>query len=526
VITKADMVDEARISEVRDEIELLAEGTRLQGSPAIAISSTTGAGLERLREEIARSLRGFESRRAAGLFRLPVDRAFVIKGHGTVVTGTAMGAEVRLDQRLRVLPGGESVRVRSIQCHSEAVGVAGFSQRVALNLAGAEKIAIGRGHVLADERLKLTTDRFDAMVEIRPVAKRSLKDNQRVRLFIATSEALARAIVLEQSGEIALKDRGLAQIVLDSPVVALAGDRFVLRTENSQRTIGGGVVLNALGRKSRHPIELYRERLRAIRDQSGAPAIEALLNLQDNLALTAARVAMLLNVPVAEIDKTLADPRFVRVLLGDETGFTTTLKWESLKKFVLEVLREHHLREPLAPGMDMEAMRTRLPFEVDARAFRALADRLMRETDVLREDSILRLRSHRVDLAGDDAKLGGRLESVLREARFQPPDQKQLLESLGLPPSSSARLKSLLAAMEREKRVVKVSNDLYFDAKTMGEARRRLVDYLGEREEVTAAAYRDLIGASRKFAIALLDYFDHSGLTIRVGDTRRLRASG
>ena len=135
VITKADLADDARLAEVRDEIELLADGTRLAAAPIVAVSSVTGVGLEELRTAIAVQLKGFEARRATGLFRLPLDRAFTIKGHGTVVTGTAMGAEVRVGQKLRVLPAGGEVRVRSIQVHSESVESAGLCQRVALNLA-------------------------------------------------------------------------------------------------------------------------------------------------------------------------------------------------------------------------------------------------------------------------------------------------------------------------------------------------------------------------------------------------------
>src|SRR5580692_11412967 len=205
LITKADLADEARLRDVRDEIELLADGTALAGAPVIEVSSTTGAGLEQLRTEIVRQLDGFQARRATGVFRLPLDRAFVIKGHGIVVTGTAMGAEVRVGQKLRVLPSGDEVRVRSIQVHSDSVESAGLCQRVALNLTGAEKLGLARGDVLADERVDSATARFDAWLEIRPAAKRALKNNTRVRLFIGTAETIARAIVLDEAGTIAPK---------------------------------------------------------------------------------------------------------------------------------------------------------------------------------------------------------------------------------------------------------------------------------------------------------------------------------
>ncbi len=524
VITKADLVDAARIAEVRDEIELLADGTSLEGSPVIPISSLSGSGIEELRAEMIRQLDGFEGRRATGIFRLPLDRAFIIKGHGTVVTGTAMGATVAVGQKLRVLPAGAEVRVRSIQVHNESVERAGLCQRVALNLTGAEKIELKRGDVLADDRLDITTERFDATLEIRPSAKRPLKNNERVRIFIGTAETLARAIILGEAAAIAPKSRGLVQLVLDEHVVALSGDRFVIRDQTNVRTLGGGVVLNPLGRRIRKPLEAYRNNLVALAARSGAESIEALLNLQEALALTPSRIAQLLNLPIAEVDTVLKDSRFVKLSMGDEEGYTTANKWVELKAFALAALTRHHAAEPLSPGLEMEALRSRLPYEIGARNYRALADRLARETDIVREESTLRLKSHRVKLGESDGKLVSRIEDELRKGGFQPPELKLLADALALPPAEVAKLRSVLSALEREGKVVKIATDLYFARASFDAARAHLTDYLQKHPEITAGAYRDLLGASRKFAIALLDYFDHSGVTTRVGDARKLRA--
>ncbi len=172
----------------------------------------------------------------------------------------------------------------------------------------------------------------------------------------------------------------------------------------------------------------------------------------------------------------------------------------------------------------MEALRERLPYEVSARAFRALVDRLARESDLVREESVLRLKSHRVRLGGDEGRLGERLAEALARAGYQPPELKQLAEELKLPASELARMRALMSALEREGRVVKIATDLYFSREAMESARARLLEHLRAAPEITAAGYRDLLGASRKFAIALLDYFDHAGVTVRVGDARRLRA--
>jgi selenocysteine-specific elongation factor len=524
VITKADLAGSRdRIAEVSDEIRLLAEGTPLEAAPIIAVSSTKGSGIEELRAEIATQLSGFQARRATGLFRLPVDRAFVIKGHGTVVTGTALGAEVRSGQKLRVLPGGGEVRVRAIQVHGQPVEQAGLCQRVALNLAGAERIDLQRGSWLVDERLDFDSARFDARLEIRPTARSAFANNTRIRLFIGAAEALGRAIVLDASAEIPHGSSGLAQLVLQQPVVALAGDRFVIRDETNRRTVGGGVVLNPLGRRNRKPVELYRERLAMLADTAGAAAIEALLNLQDAFALPAARIAIGLNQPQQEVARALADARFVKLSLGDVEGYTTHEKWEQLKRFLAAALAAHHQANPLAAGLEMEGLRARLPHEIGARAFKAIIDRIARETDIVREDNTVRLRSHQVRLAGDDSKMAERICGELAGAGFHPPDVDQLAHALNVAPGQEGRVKILLSALEMQGRVVKISSELYFDRAHLESARSRLLDYLADHEEINAATYRDLLAASRKFSISLLDYFDHAGVTTRVGDARRLR---
>jgi selenocysteine-specific elongation factor len=378
--------------------------------------------------------------------------------------------------------------------------------------------------MLTDERIDSASARFDAWLEIRPAAKRALKNNTRVRLFIGTAETVARAIVLDEAGAIAPKSAAFAQLVTEDPVVALSGDRFVIRDETNSRTLGGGIVLNPLGRRVRKPVETYRANLRMLKDSSGADAIEALIDLQEAFAIGAMRIAILMNIPSAEADAALGEAsRFVKLSVGDEEAYTTRARWDALKRFVLDALTKHHKTEPLSPGLEMEAMRTRLPYEIGARAFRPIIDRISHESEIVREESVLRLKSHRVQLGGDAETLGARIEEALASARFQPPDLKQLAEALNISANQLSRIRTVLVAMEREARVVKIATDLYFSRAAAEEARNHLVQYLKAHNEITAATFRDLLGASRKFAIALLDHFDHIGVTTRVGDHRRLR---
>jgi selenocysteine-specific elongation factor len=523
VITKADLADSRRITEVREEIAILADGTALERAPVIAVSSISRLGLDDLREEIARQIEDLDRGDAEGFFRLPLDRAFTVKGHGTVVTGTARGAEVRIGQRLTVVPGGEIVRVRSIQVHNSAVAGAGAGQRVALNLSGAERLELRRGMTLCDERIEGAATRIDVRLEIRAAAKRPVKNHQQVRLFLATAETPARVIVMGAGGEIAPKQRALAQLVLDEPIAALRGDRFVIRDETNMRTLGGGIVINPFGRISRRPLDLYVQNLEAAEGPFGPAVIEAMINLQESFALPFTRIAPLLNLTDSAIAPALHDCRFVSFGAGEDETYTTRNRWEAMKRRAVERVTVYHRDHPLETGIELEELRSHLPQTPSPREFRLMIERMSEEAGLVREDSRIRLKAHRVRLTPAQDDLSARIERILYEAGFQPPELKQLAEQLKVPPADLPSLRTLIATMEREQRITRVSAELHFSRAIVDTAKRQLIERLERDGTITAAAFRDMLGASRKFAIALLDYFDHVGVTLRVGDERKLR---
>jgi selenocysteine-specific elongation factor len=326
-----------------------------------------------------------------------------------------------------------------------------------------------------------------------------------------------------EGGEIAPKHRALAQLVLDEPIAALKGDRFVIRDETNVRTLGGGVVLNPFGRASRRPLEAYIAHLETVAGPFGSAAIEAMINLQESFVAPLSRIALLLNTPDAEVMTALRDSRFVGFGTAEEAGFTTAARWQALKGRVVKILTEFHRENPLIPGMEMEELRSHLPQAITLRDFRMMVERMSGEAGLVREESRLRLNSHRVRLTPAQDDLSGRLERILNQAGCQPPELKQLAEQLQMPLSEQARLRTLLAAMERESRVARVAADLYFSRDALAIAKAKLIERLRLDGKITAATYRDVLGASRKFAIALLDYFDHTGVTLRTGDERKLR---
>jgi selenocysteine-specific elongation factor len=525
-ITKADLVDTARLRAVEEEIAILLAGTTLEGSPSVPVSSTTGAGLEALRQVIEAKLAGYQRVAPRGYFRLPVDRAFIMHGHGTVVTGTAIAGLVHPGDAVRVLPGGKEARVRTVQVHGHEVAEATSGQRVALNLAGVERAAVQRGHVICDPRLDRVTDRFDAWVEVRPAAARPVESHEVVRLYIGTAEVIGKLVLLDGRAQLAPRESAYAQLVLREPVHALRGDHFILRNQSAQQTIGGGVVVHPFARRYRRAEGPRTVDLDALRQASSpVDVVNAVLRIEPDFAVAPEFVAQAGAVPLDVVQGVLRGEPTLRALPDVETmaACTTREKWEALRHTVEQTLSAFHQQAPLMPGMEMELLRSRIAPDLVPKLFRAVLDALVADGVLARLDSVLHLPSHTVALRSDDEELGVQAEALIAAGGFTPPDLKQIEALLAAPRPT---LHAVLQQLGREKRVAKVAEGLYFAQEPLERARQLLRDYVAAHGEINAAAFRDLLGASRKFSIALLDYFDRTGFTLRVGDVRKLRGTG
>jgi selenocysteine-specific elongation factor len=522
VITKADLVEPKRVAEVQEEIEILTLDTTLEGAPIIPVSSVTDMGLDQLRQEIAAQLSSYERPPLPGYFRLPVDRAFVMRGHGVVVTGTAIAGTVSEGETVRVLPGGEETRVRSVQVHGQPVPVAKWGQRVALNLTGLEKRDLTRGHVICHPKVTLITQRFDAFVEIRPGARREIENHERVRVHLGTAEVIGKIIILDGRAVLPPRSTAFCQIVLEEPVVALRGDRFILRNQTAQGTLGGGEVLHPFAQRHRRSEEGVSERLAALRTTDLLQACRAYLEVQSDFAAPLEEIYQGVNAREDEVATLLAqDPEiFPLPDKGHPEAYSVIGKWRHLTAEVDKILAEFHQSTPLARGMEMESLRSQLPFSFSPKIFRAVIDKLVAAGVAVREDSTLRLPSHQVTLNEDEQGAAAGLERLLQEGGFTPPEVKELEEKLRVP---HKLLIDLLGVLESRGKVVKVTTDLYFNSAVLEKAKTALTNRLTAQGEITAAAFRDLLGISRKTAIPLLEYFDRTGLTLRVGDVRKLR---
>ncbi len=502
VLTKADLVDPDLLGLVRLEVEELVTGSFLAGAPIVAVSSTTGAGLDELRAELARAAASIPEKNAAGHFRLPIDRVFTVKGFGTVVTGTLISGAVRKEQEVEVYPAGRRLRVRGVEVHGSKAEAAVAGQRTAVNLADIEPADLRRGDVLSAPGLFHAVRHLDCRLELLPSAK-PLKHRAPVHLHSGTAEIEAEVRLL--SGESALRPGGAAyaRIVLREPALLLPGDRFIIRMFSPVVTIGGGVVVDIGERR-------YRK---------GDP-VEARLNVLAS-GDTAARIALL----VKESRYGMGLPELIARtgLRAEEIAATAPFaiggNWyvdrgwfQSTRDRLVKAVREFHAAQPLLPGIARQDLRSRaLPDSPPAVLDALIAD----AKELVAEGETVRTRGHKVVLKEDEEQARAAIEHAFDQAGLAVPALPEVLAKSGV---ESARARSLLQILLREKKLVRISDELVFHRTAIEGLRALLASRRGERFQV--GAFKDWTGISRKYAIPLLEYLDREKVTRRDGDTR------
>jgi selenocysteine-specific elongation factor len=329
-------------------------------------------------------------------------------------------------------------------------------------------------------------------------------------------------VLLDGLAELPPRAAGWAQLVLTEPVLAMRGDRFILRDETARRTVGGGEVVNPFAARHRRAEPARPDLLERLRVGAAPAAARAYLEMTADLASDVATVSQALNLREEETAAALASLDGVLPIPDARApeAYTTVAKSERLESAACEAVLAAHRAEPLAPGLDMESLRTQLPWDVPPKVFRWCIERLVAAKRLVREESVVRAPGHRVALGAAAGALAARVERALAEGRFTPPDLRQLEEATGAPRKGLA---DVLGVLEKQGRVVRVAPDLWYARAAADEAKGIVEAHCRAQGEITAAVFRDLIGGSRKFAIAFLDWCDRTGVTVRVGDLRKLR---
>lgn len=526
VLTKIDLVDDPEwVDMVEEDIRDFLKGTFLEQAPLVRVSAVTGEGLDTLKEVLFRMVPKVPARNMSGPFRMSIDRVFTMKGFGTVVTGTSLSGRLRVGDPVTVYPSGIATKVRGLQVHNQEVQEAFPGQRTAINLQGVDRDAVQRGEVVATPDSLLPSYMLDVSLELLADAPQPLKDRQKIRFHTGTTETVATLVLLDRE-QLAPGEKTYAQIRLDRPLAVLRGDRYVLRSYSPIRTLGGGAVLHPVPKKHKGKDKTAAAQALRLLEDGDAPAVlqwhlrdagwmgvsEKELQIRANLSGKAFSDAldMLLNRKKAVLydreNRRFIDPESLQTLQANVTA----------------ILEAYHAKNPLKPGMPKEEIPAQTDRPVDPKLLHAVLRRLADDGIVVMEKEWVRLEGHKGDLSPEEKAIRERLEEIYRKAGLQPPFFKDVAAEL---PGTARRHKDVLEWMLNQGRLVKVKEDLFFHADAIADLQERLVAFLHEHGEISAAQFKEMTQTSRKYTIPLLEYFDGQRLTIRIGDVRRLRES-
>lgn len=513
-LTKADLADAARRDEVAAQVRAALGDSGLAAAPIIPVSTLTGEGLDDLRAALIEAEATTTARAAEGPFRMAVDRSFTLQGAGTVVTGTVLAGRTAIGDTLVVSPSGISARVRAIHAQNRpaAEGLAG--QRCALNLAGdgVAKNAIHRGDILLSPDLHAATERIDASLNVLGGEPKPIGTWFPARLHTHAAEVGARIVPL--SDPIAPGDTGPVQIVLDRPIAATIGDRFILRDVSASRTIGGGRFLDLRppARKRRTP-----ERL-ALLEAAAADAVAALAGM-----LTVAPV----DLEVFTRDRGLTPDQARIALQGADATLVGGLALapghvQALRRGLQDELAQFHGDNPDLPGLGRERLRLSLTPRLPKDRFLAFLRRAAEAGEVVMEGAFLRLPGHEVRLTAEDEALWERVRpALLGEMRFRPPRVRDFATDFDV---DEREVRRVLKLTQKLGRTDQIAQDHFFAREVTAGMVAILRDVAAQTDDgwFTAPAFRDRVQNGRKVAIEILDFFDRHGVTLRRGDMRRL----
>lgn len=519
-ITKIDAVEADMVDLVEEEVRSLIAEMGFGGAPVVRVSSSTGEGLAEVRTALVEAANATTSGSAAMPFRLAVDRVFSAPGRGTVVTGSALSGETSVGETLDVMPGGGQVRVRDLQAHGESHERIGRGHRCAINVSGDDKDRIGRGCELAAEGLLAPSQLID--VEIRSLSgtPEPLDSATRVRLEMGTSEAHARLVLLDRE-LLSPGERGFAQLRTAEPVACAWGQRFIVRSENASRTIGGGRVLRPDGPRRRLNLDEDPASLARLGGDDAASRLCEVLRRHPRGAPSDVRLAALTGIPTNQLEaarRALAD-RGELIALDASAPPMAAGAIADLRHRVERHLRRFHASAPAAPGQHASTILSMLERRTDKGRAKALLDRFLGDGWLKKLGQFVCLKEFAPKLSKADEKALSEMTAELLAVRFQPPPIDSLAAVRSLDRKRVDRLAKLATALGE---IVPLEQRIFLHAACEGELRETVRGLIETRGAVTVSEVREALDSSRKFVVPFLEHLDRVGFTRREGDARVL----
>jgi len=522
-LTKVDLVDEEMLELAQEDIREFTRGSFLENAPVIPVSAATGQGLPEFVRALDELSRQVESRPPSSLFRLPVDRVFTMKGFGTVITGTLISGRVQVGDPIMVYPSGVTSKVRGIQVHNRSVTTAEAGMRTAVNFQGLDKEAVSRGEVLSSPDALKSSYMVDVRFHFLASVARPIKNRTRVRFHTGTSEVLGNLILLEND-ELKSGETTVAQLRLDTPVAVVKGDHYVVRSYSPVRTVGGGQILNPIPPKHKRFQAGVVQALKNVLTSDPETLIGSHIEAAGHSGTCFTDLRLMTDLTDKQLESSLQAMMSARTIIQvdkDTRSFVHKKSFEAFVREASEHLRAYHQAFPLKSGMLKEELKSKFPADTDVRLFNLVLNQMIRDGAIVQEEKTVRLTTHKVSLAGDEATLRKQMLKIYRDSGLQPPFFRDVAGILKAEPGAA---KDVLNLLIEEGLIIRTKDDLFFHAEAIADLKQRMLKFFETNADMTPAHFKDMAGgASRKFLIPLLEYFDSKNVTLRVGDVRKLR---
>ena len=527
ILTKKDMVEPEWLEMVEEEVREFFRDSFLEEAPILSVSSTTGEGIDLVRQELDQKVGRIQFQEEFGPFRLAVDRVFSMKGFGTVITGTSLSGRISVGDELMFYPKGVTAKIRGIQVHGNDVDVVEAGHRTAINLQGIEKEEIHRGDMAATPGSMTPSIRMDCRLHYLEGNEKELTNRTQVRVHVGTREILGRVSLME-TDEVAPGSDANVQLLLQEPVAVWPGDRYVIRSYSPIRTIGGGIIYNNAPRKRKRTVDRDRARNKEIFALYGSGTTEEkmLLFLEESgfTGIIADELATRLGVFGKKLKKLLQQPIStgrILVIESDSQRLVAASVLERLTSTILQLLDDYHNDNPLKSGIAKEELRSQLKPQVDQKLFNFALTFLTKKGKIIQEEAEVRLAGHEVTLQVDEQAMREKITHLYLEAGLKPPNLKDVLAQFNEFPE--AQIRQVIDLLVQDGTIVKINEALYFHASVLEKLQEQVVDFIRREGDIDAPRFKNMTGLTRKFSIPLLEYFDKIKLTIRIEDRRVLR---
>ena len=521
-LTKIDLVEKDWLKLVQSEIIEFLQGTFLEDAPIVPVSAIKQEGLTDLIEAMEATTSHINEKIDDGIFRLPVDRVFTMKGFGTVVTGTLVSDHIKTGEDIQILPKNITTRIRGIQVHNQTVEEAWSGQRTAINLQGIEKSAIERGDVLVRPQTVWPSQRLDVLVEFLASNSKNLKNRALVRLHTGTSEIIARIILLEKD-ELAPGQKNFAQLVLSDKDVVVSGDHFVLRSYSPITTIGGGQIIDPLPDKHKRLNEKIIEELNLLQKGTLAEKIPVILERAGFTGISLRCLAFRLGINAKKIREALENlfsGKKAFLLDNDDTTVISANFFHQFEELIIKNISVYHKKYSLKEGISREELKASSGNIISSKLFNMALNSLNKNGVIVSDKDNVHLTGYQVEFSEELDSLRSDIAGVYNDAGLTP---SSLTEVMNKFKNQKTKAQSIIKLMLKEGDLIQINEELCFARETLEKLRNNYKAQLIKEGKATPANFKELTGLSRKYIIPLMEYFDMSKLTVRVGDHRILR---